>query len=307
VAGTQYKSVSTLAIAAPLLLLAAVDLCVAQQQMKTAPHSSTAQKSATATAQATSAITLAEIVSRMVETHAQEVAQRRAYNLTRNYRIYEGAAVQPKSEITASVDFLPPQQKSFSILQSTGGMAERMVRKTLEREVELAHDPSVSQITTANYDFALVGEDSLNGKRCYVLAMQPKRNTKDLIKGRLWVDADRFSIRQVQGELAAAPSWWVKNVHLLLSYRDVDGMWIQTATEATAHIRMAGDYKMISRDVTFATAETVSDLRSSAGASPTSPASTSFVGSGFSGMSRESRRRPARNAVRPANYLPLKQ
>jgi len=41
------------------------------------------------------------------------------------------------SEITASVDFLPPQQKTFAILQSTGGMAERMVRKTLEREVEL--------------------------------------------------------------------------------------------------------------------------------------------------------------------------
>src|SRR5947199_16986 len=80
----------------------------------------------------------------------------------------------------------------------------------------------------ANYDFELTGQESLNGKLFYVLVMRPKRNTKDLIKGRLWVDAERFSIRQVEGELAAAPSWWVKNVHLVLTYKDVDGMWIQT-------------------------------------------------------------------------------
>jgi hypothetical protein len=287
-----------MAIAAPLLLLAAVDLCAQQivQQTKLAPHNAPSKTAATVAQPGTA--TLAEIVSRMVETHAQEVAQRRAYNLTRNYRIYEGQAAQPKSEIVASVNFLPPQQKSFSILQSTGGMAERTVRKTLEREVELAHDPAASQITTANYDFELAGQESLNGKLCYVLNMRPKRNTKDLIKGRLWVDADRFSIRQVEGELAAAPSWWVKNVHLVLTYKDVDGMWIQTGTEATAHIRMAGDYKMVSRDVTFNTAETVSDLRNPSATSGASSGS-GFSGSGGSVMTRAARRQGTpRSAVR---------
>jgi outer membrane lipoprotein-sorting protein len=298
VVGTQYKSLSTLALAAPLLLLAAVDLCAAQQQMN--PSRSTPSNSS-ASAQPNAAITLAEIVSRMVATHAQEVAQRRAYSLTRDYRIYEGEAKKPKSEITASVNFLPPQEKSFAILQSTGGMAEHMVRKALEREVELAHDPSDGQITTANYDFELTGEDSLNGKRCYVLELHPKHNTKDLLKGRLWVDAERFSIRQVEGEPAASPSWWVKNVHVVLTYSDVEGMWIQTGTQATAHIRMAGDYKMVSHDITFNTAETVSDLRRPSASSTSGGVSP---GSGFEGnvMTRDSRRRisrPAASAVRP--------
>jgi len=295
VVGTQYKQISTLAIAAPLLLLAAVDLCAAQQQMRsTAPSS----KSASASTQPTSAVTLAEIVNRMVETHLQEVAQRRAYNLTRDYRIFEGESTKPKSEITAAVNFLPPQEKSFSIVQSTGGIPERMVRKALEREVELAHDPSDGQITTANYDFELTGEESLNGKRCYVLALHPKRKTKDLLNGRLWVDAERFSIRQVEGEPAATPSWWVKNIHVILTYKEVDGMWIQTNTEATAHIRMAGNYKMISRDVTFATAETVSDLRNPSSTSGSS-AGSGFSASGGSGMTRDARRHGTpRSAVR---------
>ena len=203
---------------------------------------------------------VATIVDRMLKAYAEDAAQRRAYNVTRNYRIYEGSAERPKSEITAVVTFLPPQLKSFSIVESTGGMAERMVRKALEREVDLARDPTVSQIVPANYDFQYEGEAALQGKRCYVLLLHPKRDTKDLLKGRIWVDAERFSIRQVEGEPAATPSWWLKNVHLLLTYKDVHGMWIQTGTEATAHIRMAGEYKMVSRDVSFDSAETVSNL-----------------------------------------------
>ncbi len=200
----------------------------------------------------------------MVQAHAEEVAQRRAYNLIRNYRIYEGSASTPKSEITATVTFLPPQSKSYAITQSTGGIAERMVRKALEREVDLSRDPQVSQLVPANYDFEFAGEDILQAKRCYVLLLHPKRNSKDLLKGRIWVDAEHFMILQVEGEPAESPSFWVKNVHLLLTYTDVNGMWLQTGTEASAHIRMAGDYKMVSRDVSLDSAETVSDLIPSA-------------------------------------------
>lgn len=297
VVGIQsYKSVSAFAIAAPLLLLSASELCVGQQSdgqptsaaaiptkinlrhvqlQQFAPQRPLVAQKATAPnpiAQAV-AIDSAIIVERMIQTHADEVMQRRAYNVTRNYRIYEGTTKTPKSEITAVVTFLPPQSKSFSIVQSTGGMAERMVRKALEREVDLARDPTVSQIVRANYDFEYAGQDSIQGKRCFVLIMHPRRSTKDLLNGRLWVDAERYSIRQVEGEPAATPSWWVKNVHLLLTYADVDGMWIQTGTEATAHIRMAGDYKMVSRDVKFDTAETVSDLLSPARISTSSQSS----------------------------------
>lgn len=273
VVGIQnYKSVSAFAIAAPLLLLSASELCIAQQpvakpgasaQAKTQQISSSSQANgavSTALKMDEQAIDAATIVDRMLQAYADDAAQRRAYNLTRNYRIYEGSAPTVKSEITAVVNFLPPQSKSFSIVQSTGGMAERMVRKALEREVDLAKDPTVSQIVPANYGFEYAGEDFVQGKRCYVLLLHPRRRVKDLLKGRVWIDAERFSIRQVEGEPAAMPSWWVKNVHLLLSYKDVNGMWIQTGTEATAHIRMAGDYKMVSRDVRFDSAETVSDL-----------------------------------------------
>jgi len=110
----------------------------------------------------------------LVETHAQEVAQRRAYNLTRNYHYPPFtkalSVAAPSQRSPPASTFLPPQLKTFAILQSTGGHGRSAcVRQTLEREVELAHDPSVSQIHHGRiYDFALAGEDSLNGKRCYV-------------------------------------------------------------------------------------------------------------------------------------------
>jgi hypothetical protein len=300
VVGIQgYKS--AFAIAAPLLLLSASELGVCQSDKShtspsTSPSKVFARNSSVQppASQAVQAPDVTIIIDRMIQAHAEEVAQRRAYNLTRNYRIYEGTTQAPKSEITAVVTFLPPQSKSFAIVQSTGGMAERMVRKALEREVELARDPTVSQIVPANYDFEYAGEESVQGKRCFVLLMHPKRNTKDLLNGRLWVDAERYSIRQVEGEPAATPSWWVKNVHLLLTYADVDGMWIQTGTEATAHIRMAGDYKMVSKDVRFDTAETVSDLVKPARISTTSGSSSPVI------LTRDARRHVAVSSIRNA-------
>src|SRR5205085_11952439 len=115
--------------------------------------------------------------------------------------------------------------------------------------VELTKDPQVIELSPANYSFALVGTQVIDGRLCFVLDITPQRESKDLLKGRAWVDAQSFLVRRVQGEPIKNPSWWVKNVRLVLTYGEHDGMWMQTGSEADAHIRMAGDYRLVSRDL----------------------------------------------------------
>jgi len=56
-----------------------------------------------------------------------------------------------------------------------------------------------------------------------------------------------------------APSWWVRDVRIALRYGDVGGMWLQTASEATARVRILGPCTMVSRDVKYKITELVAD------------------------------------------------
>ena len=144
-------------------------------------------------------------------------------------------------------------------------MAENVVRKTLEHEATVARNPGISSVTPDNYDFELMGKSALGDRLCYVMKLTPKRESKDLIKGYVWVDAERFMVRRAEGKLSKNPSWWVKDVTVKVDYNDVGGVWVQTASNATAKVRLAGDYTLSSQHVRLQRAEI------SASASNTAP------------------------------------
>lgn len=197
---------------------------------------------------------LNNIVQRMTEAQLQNRAHIRPYSVTRDYVVYGHDADNPKGHVLARIDFLPPNQKSYNIAESTGGMQEKVVRRILEHEVEVTKDPANTYLTPHNYDFEMVGEEQLGGRRCYLLKTHPKRSDKDLLKATVWVDANTYKIMRLEGEPNKAPSFWVKDVHIILDFGEVSGMWLQTASHAIAHVRFAGNYNLYSRDVRYQTA-----------------------------------------------------
>ena len=199
------------------------------------------------------------IVSKMVTAQQQAKDSLRAYQATRKYQIFKGG--EQKSQVTAEVNYEPPQRKSFNIVQSTGGTGEGVIKKTLEHEVIATRDPHDYEISPANYDFDYAGESDCSGSRCFVLILKPKRDCKDLIEGRAWVDQSTYLIRRVEGELAKSPSWWVKKALVVVEYGSVEGMWIQTKSVADAKLRMIGDYKLVSQNLDVRAADTVASAR----------------------------------------------
>jgi hypothetical protein len=203
---------------------------------------------------------LSKIVSSMVQAQEQNRAQHTAYEVVRTYRIFRSEETDPKSKVTALVSFLPPHLKTYKIEESTGGIAERVVRNSLQHEVELTQDPSKSEYSPQNYDFTLTGQEVLQGNLCYVLGMHPKRESKDLLEGKAWVDAKTFLIRRVEGQPSKNLSWWLRDVHITLMYNSVNGMWLRTASQAYANVRFKGEMKFASRDVDFRPFEDVAIL-----------------------------------------------
>jgi len=192
---------------------------------------------------------VATILARMVRAQAENRARMHAYMINRTYQVFGGEAKEkPKSEVTANIQFLPPNRKSYTIEQSSGGTAEHVVRKALEKEVELSKTPSATAMNGENYKFELLGQETRDGVTSYVLGIQPRRDCKELLRGKVWVDKNTYLVHRVEGEPSKSPSFWVRSVHLVITFAENSGMWLQTSQVARANLRIAGMFTMVSRD-----------------------------------------------------------
>lgn len=198
---------------------------------------------------------LATVVQRVEKAQIEGRDSVRPYIVTRDYRFFSGEEKQqPDSEVTAEVSYYPPDTKEFAIRNAQGnGRGERVVRKVLEHETQMASAWRESVISDENYKFSLLGEETLNGRRCYVLGLEPKRDSKELLKGKAWVDAEDYRIHKVVGEPAKSPSWWIKKLQVTLAFGSVQGMWLQTMSHAEADVRMFGHHVLSARDVSYQT------------------------------------------------------
>lgn len=194
---------------------------------------------------------LETIVARMTAAHAANQKGLLPYTVVREYRMFGKNGQDAKSHVVAHVRFTPPAEKEYEITKASGkGLGAKVVRKMLAGEADI-EDKDSGDISPENYQFALLGEESLNGRHCYVLQLTPLRKDTHLLDGRAWVDSETYLIHRAEGEPAKKPSWWLKNVHFALTYEDVEGMWLATGIEATADIRILGHCRMISEDVDY--------------------------------------------------------
>jgi hypothetical protein len=79
----------------------------------------------------------------------------------------------------------------------------------------------------------------------------PRRKAKNLLHGNIWVDAKTYLLHRVEGEPVKSSSWWLRDVRIVLLFGYIGEMWVQTSSESTADVRIVGQYKMISQDVSY--------------------------------------------------------
>ena len=200
---------------------------------------------------------LATLVRRISEAQAQNHNRSLPYTVTREYKVFGANADRARTEVVAKVNFLPPNMKTYDIDQSTGGMGEKVIRRILDHEVDAARDPRDMMVNEQNYRFDYDGEESVENIPCYRLTVAPKHDRKDLLNATIWVNKNSYRIVRMEGEPVKSPSFWVKDVHLVLDFGEVAGMWMQTETHALAHLRFGGEYKIVSQDLDYDIARSV--------------------------------------------------
>ena len=171
-------------------------------------------------------------------------------SVTREYQLAAQGAAKPNSDVVAEVSFVPPTAKDYTIVKAEGSdRGQGIVRKVLEHEASMTTHAQEHEVSPANYDLALLGRDSIDGHDCYVLQLSPRREAVELVRGKAWVDANDFEIRRITGETAKNPSFWIKKLNLTINYDQVNGVWVQTSTQAVADVRLAGPHVLTSHEL----------------------------------------------------------
>jgi hypothetical protein len=169
----------------------------------------------------------------------------RAYSVTREYTLAPEDPTK-SSKVVAEINSVPPGKKDYTITQGEG-QAEKVVRKVLDHEVEPAEKHADAELTPGNYEFAYLGTEAIDGHRCYVVQLTPRHDGKEMVNGKVWVDADSYLVRQLAGTPTKTPSWWIKDLQVTLHYRDIEGLWLQDRSEAIAQVRLVGKHTLTAR------------------------------------------------------------
>jgi outer membrane lipoprotein-sorting protein len=172
--------------------------------------------------------------------------------ITREYQV---GSANDLSDVVAAVDFTPPGR--YVIEKHDGsGRAEQVVKRLLQHEIEVQGSVQKSQskaFTNDNYVFGYITTGMLDGHVCYVLQITPKRQQVELVSGRAWIDQQSFLIRRIEGTLAKSPSWWVRSVHVTVTFNNFHEGWAQTSMKAVADIRCLGEREMTSQTLSIET------------------------------------------------------
>jgi hypothetical protein len=179
-----------------------------------------------------------QVSLRMSEAMSRESAALRNYTVLRHY-VLTTSTGNHSGEMLVRVEYANPGGKTFDVVWERGssGIHKRVFRKLLEAEREAAKTDA--RISPDNYDFHLEGSDVVNGRRCYVLRLEPKGPRKYLIRGRVWVDADDFAIVHFDGE-PADTHFWIKRSHVVQRYQKVGRFWLPAVNESETEVRIFG-------------------------------------------------------------------
>jgi len=192
-----------------------------------------------------SPLTAAQVRDKLVEMNLRRAQALHSYQGTRTYRvIYRGLLGLTVAGMVVDVTYKAPDSKEFIIRSSTGSkvILDKVFKKLLQAEKEaLSIDGQRrTALNSENYEFTMVGYESIASRRMYVLTVEPKTKSKFLFRGRIWVDANDFAVVRLEAEPAKNPSFWTKSSQIEQSYKKVNDFYLPQRNHSVSSIRIGG-------------------------------------------------------------------
>jgi hypothetical protein len=188
-------------------------------------------------------VTESQVLAELAAHNEERKAALHDYTVLRTYQVVDLKGKVHAEEI-GRMEFFSPDKKAFTVTSESGsGLVRHMALNPLiNSEVEAAagkehHD---SAISIDNYSLNLLGEQQLGPYRCFVAEAVPKRKAKYLFEGRVWIDANDYSVVRIEGHPATKLSFWIQHADFVRQYQKVDGFWLPEKDQTLVQVRLYG-------------------------------------------------------------------
>lgn len=188
-------------------------------------------------------LSVAQIVAHLTEENRKRAEDLKGYHEERHYSVtYHGFPLSLSASMVVEATYDAPDTKHFRIISETGSklLADRVLKRLLATEEAAARDPQETALSPENYQFTLLDEEPLDGRLCYVLAVEPKTDSKLLYRGRIWVDADDYAVTKIDAEPAHNPSFWIRSTKIHHVYGKTGPFWLPEHNESDTQVRLGG-------------------------------------------------------------------
>jgi hypothetical protein len=183
------------------------------------------------------------IVARMV---AQERWNDQTVLSLEEVRLFRASNPRFKQQATREVHttFRAPDSYKSMVVKEDGSriIRERVFDPILdvEKEAQPAKEKNSYDILPENYVFRAVGVESCGERKCYRVAISPRRKNKFLLEGFIWIDAEDYGIAKVQGAPSKKLSFWTLKTEVTRTYTRVGNVWLTDRIESASDIFIAG-------------------------------------------------------------------
>ena len=185
-----------------------------------------------------------EVMAKMFAQDGKREALSQGYAGYRRY-IFDNNRLHKHAELLVTVKCDPDGSKHFDVVTEEGWKTanHKILRKMMESEAETSFPQTrpKSRLTPDNYSFAMVQQDSVEGRPTYVIDVTPKREDKYLFEGRIWVDANDYALVRAEGKPAKNPSFWTRSIHFVHQYQKSGDFWFPATTESITQARIFGN------------------------------------------------------------------
>ncbi|MGO9335995.1 MAG: hypothetical protein ACLPY1_00665 [Terracidiphilus sp.] len=188
-------------------------------------------------------LTSAQIVEQLQQHNQARSDELRQYKAMRHYDVeYRGFTARIAAKMDVEVNYDAVTGKSFRIVSQTGSRAlcDKVLKRAIDSEKEASQDKASTAMTEANYRFYLAGSEVVAGHPAYILDVEPLRQSKFLIRGRIWVDAAEFAVVKMETEPAANPSFWIARTLIHYTGAKTDGFWLPQQVRSETKVRIGG-------------------------------------------------------------------
>jgi hypothetical protein len=190
-----------------------------------------------------------QIVAQLMRKNLSRSALLQHYEGCRYYLLdYTGFPSDKKAEMVVGVEYNAPAHKEFRVVREGGArlLLNKVLKELLENEKEALGEQNQrsSALTPDNYEFRLVGNETINGRSQYVMDVIPRTKNKYLYRGKVWIDATDYAVSRISAEPARNPSIWISSTQIEHEYTKIGDFWLPAHNVSVSKMRFGGTAKL---------------------------------------------------------------